>query len=346
MPCRFKHLLSLVTFVLVSVELFFPISLLAAGHTVSPLAFNLNVEKRDIITEIITLTNQTGQQIRLYASVNEVSVDGEGVVEAFVEPSRVDRTNTPTSWIEINRGRIELLPGEVKEVPFTIRMNPNTAPGDYSVFIGFAEGSNQPEASAKVMSGQAPGTLVNLVVDKKQNQFLRLERFVVDKFVTGRGVSEATYILNNPGVVDVVPKGEIIFYDGKGNEVAAVLLNPESVPIPRAESVTYTAIVPNDLLIGKYKAFLSVEYGENLTDTIQDTTYFYVFPLFQLSIIFLILLILAVLVTLYVHRHFDRDLDDQGAESVALYLKTGLSPEVHHDIDLKKKPIVLVDTHD
>jgi hypothetical protein len=309
----------------------------AANHTVAPLAFNLNVEKRDIISETITLTNTTGQQIRLYASVNEVSVDGEGVVEAFVEPSLVDKTTSPTSWIEINRGRIELAPGEVREVPFTVRMNPNTAPGDYSVFIGFGEGSNQPEAAAKVMQGQAPGTLVNLVVDKKQDQFLRLERFTVDKFVTGRGESQAVYTLYNPGAVDVVPKGEIIFYDSKGIEAAAVPLNSEAKSIERDAHVEFRAVVPNDLPIGKYKAFLSVEYGEHMTDTVQDTTFFYVVPLREVIMLFVALLFIAVLLTLYVHRRFDVGQDDHGAESVALYVKEGRSADVHHDIDLKKK---------
>ncbi len=308
----------------------------AAAHTVAPLAFNLNVEKRDIISETITLTNTSGQQMRLYASVHEVSVDGEGIVEAFVEPSRVDRTTSPTSWIEIDRSRINLAPGEVKEMPFTIRMNPNTAPGEYSVFIGFGVGSNQPEAVSAVMSGQAPGTLINLVVDKKQDQFLRLERFSVDKFVTGRGTSEAVYVVHNPGAVDVVPKGEIIFYDTRGNEVAAVPLNTDAVPIPRDQSVTYRTVVPDTLPIGKYKAYLSVEYGEHMTEGLQDTTFFYVIPLLPLVGAFVVLLTMAALLTLYIHRRFDIEVDDHGAEPVALYIREGRSADVAHDIDLKK----------
>lgn len=313
-----------------------PLALIAADHQVKPLAFNFNVEKRDIIAETITLTNTSGGMVRLYASVHEVSTDREGVVEAFVEPSLVDKTTSPTSWIEINRGRIELAAGETRDVPFTIRMNPNTAPGDYSVFIGFAQASNQPQAIVAVMNGTAPGTLVNLVVDKKQDQFLRLEQFSVPRFVTGEGSRTMTYELINPGGVDVVHGGEVIFYDTKGREVAAVDLNTERVPVTRDAAVTFSATIPADLPIGKYKAFLSVEFGELMTDTIQDTAFFYVTPLQQLMVIFIVVLMAAVGLTLYVHRKFDVDEDEHGAEPVAMYIRESQSTDAHHDIDLKK----------
>ncbi len=314
-----------------------PLYVAAATYSVMPLAFNLNVEKRDIISETITLANNSGQQIRLYASVHEVATDGEGTVLSFKEPSSVDRTDTPTAWIEISRARIELAPGETREVPLTIRMNPNTKPGDYSVFIGFGTGSNQPEATRQVMNGQAPGTLLNLTVDKKQNQFLRLERFVVDRFVTGRGESLVEYTLHNPSGVDVVHEGEVIFYNTNGDEIASVPLNEAATPVAPDASVPFSAVVPNDLKIGKYKAYLSVEFGEHLTDAVQDTTYFYVTPLRELVIAFVILLVFAVLFTLYVHRRYDLDEDDHGAEPVALYIRQGTTPEVHHDIDLSRK---------
>lgn len=310
---------------------------LAAGHTVMPLALNLNVEKRDIISETITIANKTEQQVRLYPSVHEVATDGEGTVLSFSEPSSVDRTDTPTAWIEISRARIELAPGETKEIPFTIRMNPNTKPGDYSVFIGFGTGSNQPEATRQVMNGQAPGTLVNLTIDKKQDQFLRLERFVVDRFVTGRGESLVEYTLHNPSGVDVVHHGEVIFYDTNGDEIASVPLNEVATPVPPDASVPFSVVVPNNLKIGKYKAYLSVEFGEHLTDAVQDTTYFYVTPLRELIIAFVILLVLAVLLTLYVHRRYDLSEDDHGAEPVALYIRQGTTAEVHHDISVPRK---------
>ncbi len=309
----------------------------AASYTVTPLAINLDLEKRDIVNKTITLTNTADRRIRLYATVNTVATDGNGVVERFLSPSEVDRTNTPTSWIEISRKRIELDPGEKREIPFTIRMNPETQPGDYSVYIAFPEGSNRPSANAKVVSGDAPGTIVNISVDKVQNQFLRLERFNIDKFITKKFEDTITIALANPSSVDVIPKGEIIFYDNAGVEVSSIPINTADVVIPTKGKNTLTMSVPSDLPMGKYKAFASVEFGEFLTNSVQDTSYFYVVPLQQIIIIFIVVLLIAILLALLLYRKYDRLDDADGAQPVAMYRREGVTPEQHHDIDLSKK---------
>ncbi len=314
---------------------FYSIPVFAAEYVVTPLALNYDLQKRSIVQDTITIINNDSRRIRLYATVNTVATDGNGVVEGFQAPSDVDRTNTPTSWIEITRGRIEVDPGERKEVPFTIRMNPMTKPGDYNVFIGFAEAPNQPVAQQKVMRGDAPGTLLYISVDREQNMFLRLRRYTIDRFVTTEKGGVLSYTLENPGKTDVIPKGEVIIYDTKGNEITALPLNTEDTPVVAGKTTTYTLSVPNDLGLGKYKAFLSVEYGEYLTDSLNDTAYFYILPLKQIIITFVILLILATLFALYIHRRFDKTKDVDGAASVTMYLKEGESEAQHHDIDLK-----------
>lgn len=328
------RLSALILFMSIGISVAAPV--LAANHTVMPLAFNLNVEKRDIVNETITLTNTSTRMVRVYPTVNEVATDGSGVVHKFIEPSAIDRTNSPTTWVEIGRGRIELQPGETREVPLTIRMNPNTEPGNYSVFVGFPEASNEPQAVQKVLAGQAPGTLVNLAVDTTQDQFLRLEQFKVDRFVTGHEAGgEVQYRLQNVGQVDVRHAGEVIFYNSAGEEVDSTPLNPEGAVLAREASEVFTVSLP-DLPAGKYRAYLSVEYGDHNTDSVQDTTYFYVIPLIPLLISFVVVLLLSILVALYVHRRYDIDRDDHGAESVVMYVREGESLAHERDIDLKR----------
>ncbi len=310
----------------------------AATHLVSPLALNYDLESRDLITDTITIINNESRVIRVFATVNTVATDGNGVVESFVQKVESDRSNTPTSWIEISRGRIEIPPGEKKEIPFTIRMNPETDPGDYNVFLGFAEASNRPQAQVKTNNGDAPGTLIHIKVDKEQNQFLRLEQFIIDKFITESDSESLTYDLINPGSVPVVPAGEVIFYDNNGIEISALPLNTEGKTISAGEEVSFAMDVPPELSIGKYKAFLSVEYGQHLTASVHDTTFFYVLPIRLLILIFVLVLIFAVMLALYVHRKYDVA-DDQGDGSsyVAMHIRDGVSEEQHHDIDLTKK---------
>jgi hypothetical protein len=220
-------------------------SVLAANHLVTPLVLNFDLEKRDIITEYITIINTSERLVLLYASVNNVTTDGNGVVESFKQKVESDWTSTATTWIEISRKRIELAPGESLEVPFTIRMNPNMAPGDYDVFIGFAEASNRPDAEKAVASGNVPGTIIHIAVDQTQNQSLRLERFSVDKFVTTTDGETVPFTLTNPGGVDTTPSGEVIFYDNTGVEIEALPINVQQNKVPADGEALFSMDVPD-----------------------------------------------------------------------------------------------------
>jgi hypothetical protein len=329
--------LSFIFSLIIATALFAPAAF-ASEYSVSPLVIDHELEKRDIVHETITITNPTSRVIRIYPTVNEVSVDEGGAIKSFVEPSMTaDRTTSITSWIEITRARIELKPGESKEIPLTIKVNPEVGAGEYHAFIGFPEGSNRDEAQKKVNAGTAPGTVVRIGVDKVQNQFLRLTRFVVERFIKGSSEGSILYSLANPGSDPVKPGGEIIFYDTRGTEVASVPVNASGTVIEGGKDAVFTGTVPTDLKMGKYKAFLSVEYGDDQVASVNDTTFFYVLPLKTIIIAFALVLLLAIALALYVHRKYDLGGEEDGSDSVALFLREGRSESKDHDIDLSQK---------
>lgn len=338
-----RVLFSVVMFSLVGAGVF-PTTLVAANFSAVPLAHNLDVAKRDIVTKTVTLTNTTDRMVRLYASVNEVALDGSGALKSFVQPSMTNRKNSPTSWFAITRGRIELAPGEVQEIPFTVTMNPQTEPGNYSVFIGFAEANNEPTARQKIMGGDGVGTLVNLRVDQTQTQFLRLARFNVERFIDGKEELTISFDLHNPSQVDIVPRGEIVLYDLKGNELFAHSLNQEAVSIAPSDRVTFSEEVEAPASIGKYKAFMTVEYGTAIPGTLTDTAFFYVLPLWKLFMLFLGLLAIALVITVVMYRrmHHQR-VDDH--DVVTMFVKNDRSPDMHHDINLSQ-PVTTSETHE
>jgi len=317
----------------------FLVPLWANAYTVTPLVIDKELQKRDTITETITLTNTGGSVVRIYPTVNEISVDAGGALVSFVPPTMLDdRTTSITAWLEIGRGRIELMPGESKQVPLTIRIHPEVGAGEYHAFIGFPRASNRPEAEKMVQQGGVPGTFVRIGVDKVQNQFLRLERFSVERFVQDSSEGGVSYTLNNPGKDAVNPGGEIIFYDNNGYEVTALPINVENVVIEGGQAYSFKSDVPKELGFGKYKAFLSVEYGEHQTASLHDTAFFYVLPVKWLIIIFVIVLLCAIVLALYFHRKFDVDEDDDGGgDEVALFVRQGRSEALDHDIDLSQK---------
>lgn len=315
----------------------FPAIVFAENYSVVPLLIDHELEKRDIVEEKITITNREGRLLELYPTVNEVSVNEGGTVKGFVEPSMTDRTTSVTSWLEITRAKLELQPGETKEVTLTIRVNPEVVAGEYHAFIGFAEGTNRPEAEKKVYEGQAPGTVVRISIDKVQNQFLRLEKFTVERFVKSSSEGEIVFALQNPGLDVVIPQGEIIFYDNNGTEVQSIPINTELIQVEPNKSVTFVDEVPDELTVGKYKAFLSVEYGEHQIASLHDTVFFYVLPVKQLLIIFSFILVFSIILALYIHRRYGKDYEYGDAEDVALFIRESRSESKDHDIDLSKK---------
>ena len=309
----------------------------AVSYTVTPLVIDTPAEARDIITKEITIKNTSDQQINIYPTVNNISLAEGGSIEEFLPPSMSDRTRSLASWIEISRMGITINPGESQTVPLTLRIHPSPVPGTYHALVGFGNGYNRDEAERHVASGQAPGTVITVTIGEKTNTFMKLSKFIVDRVITGPQNQAAVYTFNNPGDEPLVPTGEIILYDSTGKEVGALPVNKEGVEIPPGGEHTFTAEVPTDGLFGKYKAFLSVEYGSALRATVHDTSFFYVFPLKTILIVLAILVCIVGVLSWYFHRqYFDEDLVDD-SERLTVHIRESQSESKEHDLDLKKR---------
>lgn len=319
--------------------LFTPFASFAANYSVAPILIDHTLEGRSILSETVKITNNENRILRLYAAVNEITVGTGGEIQTFVPPSMSDNTVSVTSWIEISRARLELRPGETRELPMTIKINPNAKPGSYHAYVGFGDGRNRGEAEAKIRNGQAEGVIVKISLDEERNDFLRLANFVVQRFVTEEGNGGVTFDIQNPTDKDIIPAGEVIFYDSRGREVAALPVNPDHTAVPAGETVSFEDSVPiPESSVGRHKAYLSVEYGENQLASVQDTTFFYIVPIKQLVILFVIVLLVAVSVTFFIHRRYSGDdVDEEEEFAVAMFDRRGAESESKdHDVDLRK----------
>lgn len=308
----------------------------AAGYTVSPLVIDVTAEARDIITKTITVTNTGSQPVTVFPTVNNISLREGGTIEKFLPPVESDRTSSLASWIEVSRLGFDLKQGESKVVDITFRINPNPVPGTYHTLIGFGYGRNRDEAERQVQEGQVPGTVVTLTIEEKVSEFLKLSRFIVDRFVTSRSNQAAVYTFRNPGDEVLVPKGEIIIFDSTGKEVGSVSVNDENITIPPGEEHMFTSEIPFEGMFGKYKAFLSVDYGTRQKASIQDTSFYYVLPLQKLLMVLVVLLFLVGVLAWYYHRKYlDEDTDD--SERLNFHVRDSVSESKEHDVNLKQQ---------
>lgn len=306
------------------------------SYTISPLVIDTKAEARDILTKDITITNTGTAPVTIYPSVNEISLKEGGTIEAFKQAVESDRTQSVTAWLEISRLGIDLQPGASKTIPLTIRINPTALPNTYHALIGFGNGGNRDEAEKQVSSGQAPGTVVTITIAEEKTEFLKLSKFIVSRFIMRSENQSAVFTFRNPGDEALVPTGEIILYDKTGKEVNSLQVNSDSVSIPAGEEHTFTTAIPIEGMFGKYKAFLSIEYGSTQRASLQDTSFFYAFPLKSLVILFLALIVCAVSVGWYVHKKYFDDNSTDDSERLTVHVRDAQSDPMHHDIDLTK----------
>lgn len=326
----------------IGIVLFFVCSLLPyvadarVSYSATPLVVDEKVEARDILTRDITITNNGDAPVTIFPTVNNISLDEGGTIQEFKHAVESDRTTSLASWLEISRKGINLMIGDTVVVPLTIRVNPNPKPGTYHAFVGFGYGGTHDNAVEQVSRGEAPGVIVSVTIEEQHNELLKLSRFIIDRFITNTENQAAVYKIKNPGDEPLAPTGDIIFYDNHGVEVGSLSVNADNVVIPAGGEHEFTAQVPVSGLFGKYKAFLNVEYGSSQLASVQDTSFFYVFPLKKLLLIFGVMSVVFIIVALFVHRrYFSEHLEE--ADTVHVHVRNSMSEPQHHDIDLKNR---------
>ncbi len=331
---KLTKLLPLMALLLLSI----PVAASASGLKISPLLIDLDVEERDIVTKDITLTNDSDGKLTIYATVNEVAVDTTGEVKEFISPVMDDRTTAITSWVEITRGQIELMPGETTVIPLTLRVNPYAKPGEYHAFIGFVATNKRYIAENTALAGNADGVIIKATLAVKTNDLLHIDTFLVDRFILNDNQRTITLDVKNEGETDVVPKGEIIFYNSRGEEVSSVPVNEQSESIAANAVKQLTVQVPFRNELGRFKANVRLNYGADQQALVFDTTQFFMIPPYLAMAIVIGIIVFSVLVTYLIRRAFYDELhEDDDGNTLPLYVRNDREhDEKDHDITLTK----------
>lgn len=243
------------------------------GLTVTPAIIDEKAYARDILKQDITFTNGSARKMTLYLSVN--NIDSQEGKMKFVDYQNADRNTSLANWIEVSRGVIEVGPGETRTIPLEIRVNMGALGGEYHAAISIGEGSTRAEAEANPL--RASTVLINLEVLENIHEKLDLKKFASDKIFFLSPPITFSYVLENVGNRALTPSGEIIVYDRRGNEVTSMPINGKSIE-PNS-TVNLASAWNGNTRMGRYKAYLSLEYGDTNKGSITDTTFFWVIPL-------------------------------------------------------------------
>ncbi len=313
----------------------------ASRFTVAPLLIDHSTEGRDIITDTILLKNLENRNTRVYASVHEIKLGEGSEIKEFIPASMSEGKSSITSWIEISRARIELPPLGEHEVPLTVRIHPNTEPGTYHAFIGFASGSNRDEIEQTIMNGLGSGVILKITIEDKRREQLQVVSYTTDRLVVRPdGDNTLSYTLQNNGDLPLTPTGEVIIYNNRGAEVATVPLNLTGESLAPGETRNFTEALPFFARLGKHKAYLAIEYGGKQTATVFDTAFYYSVPWYYVLGIFMALLTMFMVLVLVIKRYSKHAgvAPSDGVHDVPLFVRDVKNhDEYEHDINLKNK---------
>jgi hypothetical protein len=272
----------------------------AADLVVSPAVIDGRGVPNDILNYTLTVTNTTGNQENVFASVYELTSSG---TQPFTDPSAQNRPALLADWVSVSRGAMMFASGESKAIPVTVQINPYAAAGDYHAVIAFVEGGTRVDAEQGLVG--APQALINISVASGLTASLRIDGFAPAKgFYTGFPVA-FNYIIENNGDVSSTPSGEVMFYDRLGHEINSVDANPHGIGIAPGKKQSFTAQWANGGSFGQYKAVLDLSYGAG-NNKLENTALVWVLPWKKLLIIFGTLFAVMIVLALLLHREYEK----------------------------------------
>ncbi|OGF24930.1 hypothetical protein A2303_06485 [Candidatus Falkowbacteria bacterium RIFOXYB2_FULL_47_14] len=298
------------------------------GVLVMPQVIDEQAKARDILEYTVKIKNNGSGQADLYALVSDIV---EGEPPNFLESGRLDNATSLAKWVRIKRGAIQIPSGGEAEIPLTVEVNLAARPGRYHAIIVFSQGNNTTIARENYLNTNQPRLALNIEVTEDIIEKAQLTKFEANRNVYLKLPAAFTVYLSNLGNRDITPRGSILIYNRKGEEVAELPVNETGATIAPNGSGQYESVWDVQKGFGKYKARIEIEYGEKDRRDLSDTVFFWILPLPLLLIIagglFLSAVVLTVILfkkTYRSHHHFQNN-------------NLPMIPEPHGVLDLRKK---------
>lgn len=228
-------------------------------------AFSMNVDPPTLITSA-----EKGQSVSGYINVDNRG-DQEIKVNAYVEdwiflPDRSKSFREPGSlknscsqWISLYPEKFALLPGQTKQVKYTITVPKNAKGGYYSV-VFFEAQHDDPELLKKanvILTGRI-GTIIYFETKGDSEKKLALSNFEVSKPVAGKPVYFRVKAKNEGNTFAPI-SGSIIIVDDLSNLLAKIDIDKQF--ILQGENITLEKKWISDLPKGEYDVILTLDYG-------------------------------------------------------------------------------------
>jgi hypothetical protein len=302
--------------------LLLPQSLLAAGISlsVSPTLFEMSAVPLQTWNSSVQVINNNPQDITVYASVVNFAPQGETgsgkflpVFESFTEGK------TLAEWITVSDEPYLVSRKSSVSIPITLNVPEDAAPGGHYAAIMVGTRPVDRDRSFQVATLQIVTSLffVRVAGDVVESGVIRTFR-AQDSFVDIPEIDFEVRFENN-GNVHLQPQGNIVITNMWGKERGIVPINHQT---------HFGNVLPDSIRqfkfswkgeqsftdIGRYKALLTLAYGQNERQFVTKATYFWIIPIKSVVTVLSSLVVILLLVSWSVRTYVRRVLELSGSQ--------------------------------
>jgi len=281
--------------------------------TVTPPLIKINISPGEVWSSSVKIVNNNPRDLQVFASVMDFKSGQEGgIVFIRDKDSLAGEKFLLSQWIEISSDPILIPAYQSRQVPFRINVPLDAEPGGKYATILVGTG---PATEDIPGTGIRISTLVSsLILANVRGEVIeaaRIREFSTEKTFYQEPEVRFTLRMENTGNVHIQPQGEIRIFNFWGKERGMISINhkteygnvlPQSV---RKWNFTWQG-EESLLEAGRYKAVLTLFYGNEAKQTVTRTVYFWVVPLVPtvgiLGGIFLFFAFTFLMIRIYIRR--------------------------------------------
>jgi hypothetical protein len=259
--------------------------------SVSPTLFEMAAQPSQVWNSSVKVINNNPQELTVYASVVNFAPQGESGEGKFLPVFEGgEEGSTLAQWVSITEDPIVIPAEQSTAIPFTVTVPEDAAPGGHFAAILVGTRPVDTQKAIQVRTSQIVTSLffVRIAGDVTEDGIIREFRTVNTFVDTPKADFELRF--ENKGNVHLQPQGQIVVTNMWGKERGIIPINrqthfgnvlPESI---RKFEFTWTG-EPSISDIGRYKAELTLAYGEEGRKFVSGVTHFYVIPVKGLVIV-------------------------------------------------------------
>ncbi len=300
------------------------------GIRISPIKIDELVKPGEIIDKTLKVTNDSPSDKTFYVYLNDFEADGESGQAKLVQAGSDEYGLS--SWLTITNQGIDFAPGETKEIPFSLKVPDDAAPGGYNgaILVGTEAPKVKVESEDKgaaISTAQRTACLLLFQITGKTSEDAYVREFTTDKEFYGTPFDVKFLLrINNIGNTHIKPQGTISIKNAFGKDAAIIRINEKGSSVLRNSIRKFEESWSGKLAFGRYKAILGLSYGVNTESggqgkqTLYGEKTFWIIPwkiiVPSILIIAFLISLVAFLLKIYKDRAIKKAMAQIGARKI------------------------------